>query len=430
MSALILIAAAAVWATAKDGTRVRIAAGLQTLGVVVTLALRGDVPPAGWASVAVIASWLPALLMAARPAHLVALPLARPQAVLTAIAAVWAATAPGPGVAGWTPWAWPHIVLATLGLSAAFAVGLLALRRLRGAVIGPLICALALTALPLATPKAAWVHGYHDGAPATIHTELADPNGGTGIVRDLPARVPLPLERPLRAAAALAILLTLMAAIVRWAADRPPVWPPIRTLTLALVGLHAALLVSAAVPRDLGVDRPAIEAAATETIAREAIYGQSAGTIVAPDTLEGGLGAPALPLSLALAALGLLALTLSPAPSALSPDKSQRVITGEPAHPIEGRFVGLAVLLLAGAAVTGMAWSNFVWGGPAVPDPRLYATIVVLGLYTLYFMVAEAFPNQPRATAWVALAALAVLLLTMVGPELGWLAPTLHHFGA
>ncbi|MFT7623082.1 MAG: hypothetical protein ACI9WU_002259 [Myxococcota bacterium] len=423
MSALILLVAAVAWVLAArktdDAPSVRIAVALQAAGTVLMLFVRGDLPPAGWASAATCAALLPALAIAFRPTHAAAVALRMPMAVLTAMAAVWAATAPGPGVVGWTNWSIPHIVLSILAFGAAATAMLLGAHGLRGRAIGLTLAALVLTAAPLVGERAAAVHGYVDGAPATLKVELQDPAGGTGVIRHLPARVSLPLEQPLRALATLAILAILGSYIVRWTAGLTVHHPTLARIALGAAALHAALLLSAAVPRDLGVAEADIRAPAEATVTREAPYGQIGHAISVPPALSGGPAAPALPLTLALASVGLLLL------AAATPGERTREL-----DVLEGRAVILSTLLLAGAALTGMLWSNYVWGGPALPDPRIYATIVVLGLQALYFVVQSALPDSPRAPSWIAVLAFAVMVLTMLGPDLGWLAPTLHAFGA
>ncbi len=423
MSTLILFAAAAVWFAAhqqRQSGLIRVAAGIQIAGAVLMLVTRGTLLPTGWAGAAVLATCIPAALLAWRPKLPITTQVVPSQAVLALIAAVWSATLAGPDLVGWAGWAIPHVLLAVLGVGAAAAVALLALIRLRGQAIGLLAGALLITALPLAGTKASAVTVYADGEPATVSVALADPAGAQGAQITLPARAALPGEGPLRMLAVLVLAIALMTAIVRRVAHTTPTHRWTERAALVGVGLHVLLLFSAAIPRDLGVTADDLTAQASATVQRDGQLGERAGDIKTPDgPYNGGPAAPALPLTLALTALGLCFVAHRP-PAEHSPQRDA----------LEGRLALMATLLLAAAAATGMVWSNFVWGGPALADPKLYAMIVVLGLYGLYFLAQRDLPGSTDTPSWLALAAFAVLMLSMLGPELGWIAPTLHHFGA
>ena len=423
MSALALLAAAVAWVAAyrsRDALVARGAGALHLSAAILTVVLRGMT---GWASILVLATSAPALLRFSGddegPPRIHSLALA----VLAALGAACAAAAPGPGVTLWMVWGIPHIALATLGVAAALIGGVLALHRLRGRAVPLLLLALVLTALPLVGDRASAVSVYSAGEPATVQVELADPVGDQGVLRVLPARAPLPLERPLRWAVTLLLLAGLAFSGARAVADRSasphPRW--LVAVAIGAVSLHVLLLLSAMIPRELGVEPADLEAIASRTIALEAFGSERAGPMKLPaGPLTGGLGAPALPLTLALAALGLtLAAFLRP-----------KHPPGPATRTLEARAVWIGALFLLGALSTGMAWSNFSWGALVVADPKLFALVIVLGLYVLYTFWIFVVPQQHDTASWLALAAALVLGWSMLGPDLGWVAPTLHSFGA
>lgn len=421
MTVLLLLVAGALWLTAHLKSRpelVRIAAGVQLAGAAATMVLRGDLLPAGWATVFVLAAALPAIAIAARPNAKWALSLLPAQGVLTLLAAVWSAAAPGNGVPQWTGWAIPHITLSVAGISAAVVAGMFALSRLQGATIGLLSAALLITAAPLNSDKAGAVVLYSGGEVAQGTVELATPVGGVGAVITRNATADLPGERPLRWAGVIALLIALSVAVVRWANDAPPGDPGIGLLAAAALAVHLVWVASAMLPRDLGVDRADVEERLRANVLRSATTSESAGAVTLPEgPLTGGPGAPAAPLGLALVALTLTVLAFRPeADDAANPGW-------------EPRAVALAVVLLAGAAATGMVWSNYSWGGPTIPDPKLYAMLGAMTLYGAYFAARGANAGA-RTTSWLALLAVTLLVLSMIGADLGWTAPSLHDFGA
>lgn len=79
---------------------------------------------------------------------------------------------------------------------------------------------------------------------------------------------------------------------------------------------------------------------------------------------------------------------------------------------------------------TGIAWSNISWGGAIIADPKLYAALAALTCLALYLIAVQPERKPGAMAGWFILAAFLVLLISMIGPELGWTAPSLHHFGA
>ncbi|MFT5432478.1 MAG: hypothetical protein ACI9OJ_003177, partial [Myxococcota bacterium] len=233
-----------------------------------------------------------------------------------------------------------------------------------------------------------------------------------------PARVQLPMERPIRYAAGGAFLFALFFAIGGLKLGR------IRFGVLAIAFIHVAWLASACIPRDLGVDGSALAEIARTMLLPELWGAETLGVLTLPaGPLTGGPGAPALLLPLALIALMLGTAALLD-PLELEP-KDIRAI-----NQVEGWLVTFAAVCLAVGAAFGMVWSNYRWGGPIVPDPKIFAVMLTLGLYGLYFVARNALSATSSVTSWMVLAAMALLLLSMFGPELRWIAPSLHSFGA
>ena len=416
MSALILMAAAVLWGLSerRGGGLDRIAIAAHGAGALAVLVARGDLPPAGWVASAVVAGWLPGLL-ALRPGFAPALRV--PMAVIAAFGAAVALAPSGPGVRFWTAWAIPHIV------AGAAAV---ALRRLRGQATPLLLLAAILTAVPLAGPRASAVHVYHDGAAAYVTGQVGLGRREGGAVRTLPARVALPGERPVRLAALLVLAAAAALGFVRRRAGLRAMRAA-RLAAVAAVAIHALMLVTAMVPRDLGVEADDLVSVAQATLQLEAEGAENATRIKPPaGPYRGGPGAPAIPLALALLAAGLALAAAAPAPG----DDPESAGAARTEAILEGRLAMAATVLLAIAAATGMVWSNLVWGGPAVGDPKIFALVAALLIYGAYFSVQGALPRLGRVPSWLAVLALGVLLLSMLGAELGWTAPSLHDFGA
>lgn len=420
MSGLLLVVAAVLWALAvrlKDARLDLGAVGTHAVAALGLLATRGAY---GWAPALVTATLLPgALAVTLWRDGPVRGALRLPSAALGAAIALWSLTHPGAATLAFTAWTVPHVVLSILGLGAAAGAALLAVARLRGRALGLLVAAAVVTALPLASERAreVVVKG-EDGATVavTVHAGEGDP----GAMRTVPARLALPLESPLRALAVALVLAALGMTLFRRAAGLTARFAWVEKAMLAALAAHALLLASALLPRTIGDDSAAVAKAAEATVTPETAgdeYAEATGLPTPP--YRGGPSSPAAPLPLAL-----LGLALALAAVAKPPE------TPEPLERAEGRLAGGALGLLAAAMVTGLVWSNFAWGGPALADPKLYATGVALGLYGLYFYVQAELPHAPRAPSWIALLAFAVLLLSLLGPDLGLTAPTLHHFGA
>lgn len=413
-AALLLVSGALYLAARKSGALLAGAAGMQALATLTVVVGRGDLPPAGWASVLALA----ALVSGALVFGLKRAEYAPAQGVLTLLAAACAAAPQGPGVAMWSGWAIPHIVLASLALGAAGFAAVISVSQLRGRVIGLTALALVITALPYFSERSASVAVANPGGPATVKVELTDPAGDQGLVVSLIARAALPGERPLRALVILAMLAALGLAIGRRSARLVPHHALIGYAVMGICALHVLWLSSSLIGRDLGVDEAALEQLAAQTVDRSGAFHETAIATAPQGPYTGHAGAPYLPLSLGLVSLGLLACGWWRPPETDPSDNG-----------LESRAVAAATILLAGAAATGMVWSNFNWGGRVIPDPKLFASLVVLVLYGVYFTLATGSLRAQRAPSWIALGAFFVLLLSMMGPELGWTAPTLHHFG-
>ncbi len=421
MSVLILFAGAVLWGLAArvaQGRFARIASIVQVVGTLSVVISRGDFPPAGWSSFAVLAVLLPGVWLGVRQTAKPTPILYAGQAALTAGAACWAGLAPGAGVAVWAGWAIPHILLATAGFGATAIAALLALRQLQGRPIGLLLGAMLITALPLTGERASTVRAYHEGEPITVHATIDNSAGAQGLVRTLPGRVHLPGERPLRELACGVLFLALAASIVCQVSSRGTrMRHALTLLAVAALTAHILLLASSLFPRQLGVDRSALEEAAHATLEPELYRSQHVASFqLPPEPYTGGSGAPGVPLPLAMAALTLAVFAL-------------RTRASERAGLLEQRVCSVALLALLGTAATGLVWASYAWGGPTVTDPKLYAVIVAGGLLGVSRLAAASDTMDSALSSWLVLASFAVLLLSMIGPEVGWTAPTLHHFG-
>ncbi len=456
IASVILVAAAVAWAYAWCVDRPghsRIAAGVHLTGAALMVALRGDQALDGWAAIGVMSLALPSLLPLLQPSVAVSGLLRLPLAIGALVSAAWACSEPGVGVSSWVPWSIPHIVLATLGMAAAAFAALIASVSLRNRTAPLLLLAILITAIPLIGPRASTVRGYADGEPKLVQVDLVDPSGSQGIVRTLPARASIPWERELRQLTVFVLLLLVAFEVVRRRASASGVDDPspfrlrvVRPLGLGVVGLHCLLILSSGLPRNLASD---VEEVAIDTIRLEASSievprvqpdrselpsDDSSADLFAVSNralsddrpalsrqLSGGPGSPAVLFPLSLLALALVGLAFSKAPT---------LAEREAAGVWELRGVSLSTLFLAGAVFTGLLWSNHHWGAVVVPDPKLFAVLVALLLYAAYFVSERSRAEASNAPSWLALLAFILLLLSMLGPELGWIAPSLHAFGA
>jgi hypothetical protein len=421
MSLILLLASTALWilsAQGKPHSRARIASVVQTVGVIVLLFSRNDLPPSGWVSLAQLGALLPGLWLAWKAAVHTESSLYVGQAALTFGTACWAGLAPGAGVIIWPGWAIPHIALAVIGFGTTALAALFALHLLQGRRTGLLLAAVLLTALPLLGPRASAVQVYYDGDPVTADCTIENAAGAQGIVRTVSARAKLPWERPLRLAACAVLLLAFAVSIVCSTAKRGAhierllIW-----LAVAGLSAHVLLLSSSLFPRGLGIGVEQIEEHTIATLTPELHQSQSVGAIELPTgPFTGGPGSPGIPLPIAGFALALTILALRPASTAVPGLREQRAST-------------VAILALLGTAATGLLWASYAWGGPSLSDPKLFAVVVASGLLGVSRLAASDAHNGSKLSSWLVLLSFGVLLLSMLGPETGWIAPTLHHFG-
>lgn len=418
IGALGLLVAALVVAWDRDarGPR-RFAPALTALVAAgVTLALRGDLPPAGWASMLVLAAALVELLIVGLAADVS--PTVRAGGLLVAAAA--ALTVPGPGVIGWCGWAWPHVLaslsaLALLGLAGAIASTAVARQPLVHAAV-----ALVLLGLPLLdAERGAAVHASTADGPATALVEFRDPETGHGHSVSAPALTPAAGARSARWLATGLALLALLSAAAWSAAGRTVRTGPVRLVLAVAGGIALAPLLWALVPRVIDSDGSATVDLMTALARRAATLGEVPKLTLPEGPLTGGLGASGALLVWSLVCAWFCAAPLAtsdvPAPAA--------------SRPLLRFAMALGLLSLSLAGATGIIWSNFAWGGPVLPDPRLYGHVAVMGLSVTFFLARTAVPAASVVPSLLALGAWVALLATMLGPELGWLSPTLHRFG-
>jgi len=426
MTTIILALATLLWVIAwiKDKAHLTRAAVLvHCSGVVIALVLRNDLPPSGWVSAALLLGLIPTLAALFMPQHPIVKSL-RPLFALSAAISTAIVGAPaGPGVVIWSPWAIPHIILSIAATAAAAAGAMLALHHLAGKKVGLLSVAIVLTALPLFHPRATAVIAHQDGEPLSVSAAIVNPDGDAGVQRILPAQIQLPQERTARWIALFALLGLLGWAVV-YRENSPQVSERrVHALALLILGLHMGLLASALTSRTIGDESTAkaeIVAAAEATLQLEARGGEYAANVrVANPPYTGGPGAVPIVLTLALIVMGLTVQAIRD-PVDLATNGHLRT---------EARIVATALVLLTGALVTGMLWSNFAWGTAVVADPKLFAAAIAMGLYGLYFFCQQWLSQHQSVPSVLAALAFGVILLSMIGPEIGWTAPSLHHFG-
>lgn len=90
-------------------------------------------------------------------------------------------------------------------------------------------------------------------------------------------------------------------------------------------------------------------------------------------------------------------------------------------------LVGVGVLLMAAAVITGSAWARRAWGQAWVWQPKQVLALVTLGIYGSYFFVRHVAHWSVRRASWIVIAGFISILTTFIGPDL--LAPDgLHSF--
>lgn len=391
IAALLFAASAALAVLARGPARL---AALATLGAGLALVLvaAGGAPfglaVAGAVPLSLGAAWL---VWREGDRHLAA--------ALAALAAAFALSVPSPTLVAsaaldplGSPWALPHLVLALAASAALLVATAPALRLLQQEPAWPLGLSAALTLLLWLTPAGAVV-GL--GAPAPV--EIMSAEGGAGLVRVV--RAAWLWDGAWLRAGALALLgAGLFFALRRRAAGAPselPLAPP------ALGWLVALLLLAPFAASLLGWAQPG------------PLLGNELDTLEVAVGTPGAAGVAAPQLVVAVAAAAFALAGFNP---------------GSAAPPL-GRSLDLAALLMTLAALTGMLWSNYVWGAFWVNDPRLFGTLVIGGLLGLAIAARAGLPTSPSTHGLLVCLATLVWLWMVVGPSLGWTAPTLHDFG-
>ncbi len=328
-----------------------------------------------------------------------------------------------------TPWSLVHVVFG-IGSTAATAIAAtyaaLALRRSPLALV---VLALVVTALPLAS-RAGDLVLHAGGAPLFLDVPILDPDGAQGLVRRVVATWRHPAEWLLRAVASAGLVVFLFASI-RSRTASSPLPHGIARLAFALVGLHALFYVAFMLPLSISAD-PA------RALARLFI-GELQGTeslplFTLPD-LSGGLRASGFPLLLAMVALWFTwlssgsAIATSPADATAELREGALLWTDTPEDRRTERAAHLAATLLGATVLTGTGWSNYAWGDFLPSDPKLFAGIVSLGFYGLYFWARVTLPRWGSARATLVLVAGLVTVWSLIGPPLGLVSPSLHDFG-
>jgi ABC-type transport system involved in cytochrome c biogenesis permease subunit len=304
-------------------------------------------------------------------------------------------------------------------MSVVSVVALLALHHLRGRGTGLLLLAIVITLLPLFGPRAATVALYQDGEIAKVTASISSGEGDVGVTRVLTARAPLPWDKPLRQTCLAALFLLLSLTLLRRFSGREATqnWPHWVVITLMVV--HALALVGSTTARTIAKDKEAVVKVAHNTLSLELAHGEEVKRIdVNEGEFTGGRGSPANTLPLTLLALGLVLAAVFPLPKEST------------LHPLERKIVSGAIVALSLTIATGIAWSNISWGGAIIADPKLYAALAALACLALYLVAVQPERKPGAMAGWFILAAFLVLLISMIGPELGWTAPSLHHFGA
>ncbi len=383
--------------------------------VVAAAAYRGDLPPAGWSSALMLASGIPALVAFVRP-HIGQRLLG--MLCIWCIASIGLVSGPqGRGVVQWIPWSIPHITLSIGALGCLFVAASGAAIQLRGHVVGLLLLTLFLVAIPLLSPRADAVYAFSDGAPVQASVLVGNLQGDSGLVRKVWAMIPGPTW-PRQVGTGL-LIFALMSGIAAYHAGRRiPRW--VRLLGFVGAVLPTVFLVIRWWP-GVTVSTEQIMQAARDTIELELSQSEVIRGVRLPTgPFGGGLGATAAALIFPLAAVALAALAMLPAA-----DEGMRAL----ANRLEQIAGQLATALLAGGVLTGMVWANFSWGGPTYPDPKLYAGITALLILGMWHIADTELTRKSPLPSWLMIVALLVLLWSVVGPSIGWMAPTLHNFG-
>jgi hypothetical protein len=394
---------------------------------------------ATWPGLLVTATGIPGLLILLNPKKFTRI-IGIPQAALAFAAAVWVgATSSTLGLdssTGYTTVAnlgHPvtlntlrifHVATAVLATGAILAATIIALYRLRGKPVGLLLVALILTSLPMTSSKATSLQVYKDGEPLAVQVQVNSTDGSQGILRTLNARAELPWEWPIRCTAICLILIAFLRALVVKLSGGEYRRTLIDLAMVASVAVHAGVLLTNMYPLPTGWTKQDVMDVATNTVSLE-IKGTEyiAEVTVDKPPYQTGPGSPVNTLPLALFALVLVITACKKPKDAVETDTVNTITIVS-----EKRMASLSLLLLALTAVTGILWSDFQWGSPVVYDPKIYAMVLLLALNALYFLAFRFRPPQSALPSWIIVMICGLLLFSILGPEMGWTAPTLHHF--
>jgi ABC-type transport system involved in cytochrome c biogenesis permease subunit len=90
-------------------------------------------------------------------------------------------------------------------------------------------------------------------------------------------------------------------------------------------------------------------------------------------------------------------------------------------------LVGIGLVLMVAAIVTGSAWAKRAWGRAWVWQPKQVLALVTLAIYGSYLLVRHVFRWSVRKASWIVVVGFISVLTTFIGADL--LAPTgLHSF--
>ncbi len=320
------------------------------------------------------------------------------------------------------PWAIPHVGMAVLWFTSVIIGSCIALVRLRGRRVGLLFVALVFSLIPMISPYSSMVQLHQDNQPLMVEATLHDSAGDTAIVRRIPALGVLPYAGPFRHLALGAILVGLAIAFVRKKAGRETNSGAVGLVIVGLVAMHTVLLSTALFPRNLEEShRDVIETARDRLLMEATTTEDVMNVVVASPPYSGGFGSYA---PVVLSALSLLFVFLAYGRR----DSPLYRLPSNVMERLEARVVAFGVCFWGLMFLTGCYWSDMVWGSFLIHDPKVYAQIIAGGLYILYFMVQRFMPSHADGPSWLLLALLLLSILSIMGPQLGLTAPTLHHY--
>jgi len=90
-------------------------------------------------------------------------------------------------------------------------------------------------------------------------------------------------------------------------------------------------------------------------------------------------------------------------------------------------LVGIGVVLMVAAILTGSAWARRAWGRAWVWQPKQVLALVTVAIFGAYLLVRHASSWSVRRASWLIVVGFVAILTTFIGADL--LAPTsLHSF--